>query len=101
MAVTYVIGFQVRDGQRARFLELLNGVLDAMRGEATFLNATLHVDPADPDHYLLHETWTDHDDVVGVQLGRTYRAAWHAALPDLLVGERAVSIWTPLRTDQR
>ena len=36
MSVTYVIEFDVVPGARERFLELLNGVLDAMRHEATF-----------------------------------------------------------------
>lgn len=80
-------------------MELLKGVLDRMRGEPTFLNATLHVDPEDPAHFLLHETWRDHDDVVGVQLNQPYRREWHAALPELLAAERNIAIWTPLRTD--
>ena len=44
MHTTYLIGFQVRPGQRERFLELLNALLDAMRHEKTFVNATLHRD---------------------------------------------------------
>ena len=99
MDVTYVIGFAVRPGERDRFLGLLNGVLDAMRAEPTFRNATLHEDPQDACRFLLHETWADHDDVVNVQIHRPYRAAWHAALPDLLDGDRAIGIWRPLRAD--
>lgn len=100
MDVTYLIDFKVRPSERERFLALLNGVLDAMRDEATFLNATLHADPQDEHHFLLHESWSDHDDVVEVQLERPYRAAWHAALPDLLEQPREVSMWTPLRLDR-
>jgi quinol monooxygenase YgiN len=33
-------------------------VLDAMREEDGFNGATLHEDPQDPLHFLLHETWT-------------------------------------------
>ncbi|WP_370640102.1 putative quinol monooxygenase [Aurantimonas sp. HBX-1] len=54
MSVAYVIAFQVRPGQQDRFLALLAGVLDAMRKETTYRGATLHVDPADPLHFLLH-----------------------------------------------
>ena len=64
MSVTYLIVFTVRPEQRERFLSLLNGVLDAMRSEANFVNATLHSDPDDPDRFLLHETWADHQDVL-------------------------------------
>lgn len=99
MSVTYLITFAVKPAQRERFLHLLDGVLDAMREEATFRNATLHVDPNDPSHFLLHETWADHQDVVDVQLARAYRRDWHKALSDILEGPREVSMWTPLRRD--
>ena len=99
MAVTYLIEFRIKPERRADFLALLNGVLDAMRGEAGFVSSTLHADPQDADHYLLHETWRDHDEVVEVELRRPYRDAWHAALPDVLAAPRAVSVWTPLRRD--
>lgn len=101
MSVTYLIDFAVRRGERERFLDLLNGVLDAMREEPMFVAATLHVDPDDAHRFLLHETWRDHQDVVDVQLARSYRDAWHLALPELLERERAVSVWTPLRSDPR
>jgi quinol monooxygenase YgiN len=67
---TYLIGFQVRPGQRERFLELLNALLDAMRHEKTFLNATLHRDGENENRFLLHETWSDHQDVLDVQIHR-------------------------------
>ncbi|MEO3472174.1 putative quinol monooxygenase [Roseomonas sp. CAU 1739] len=101
MSVAYVIGFNVRPQQRARFMRLLTGVLDAMREEAMFVSATLHADPQNPDRFLLHEIWRDHQDVLDVQLARTYRQAWHEALPELLDGPRDVSIWTPIRSDRR
>jgi len=101
MSVTYLIVFTVRPEQRERFLSLLNGVLDAMRDEATFVNATLHSDPADANCFLLHETWADHQDVLDVQLKRGYRDAWHAALPELLAKPRDISVWEPLRADSR
>lgn len=101
MAVTYLIEFRVNAAQRPRFLALLNGVLDAMRAEEGFIAATLHEDPQDPLRFLLHETWRDHDEVVEVELARPYRAAWHAALPELLDAPRAISMWAPVRSDRR
>ena len=53
MHTTYLIGFQVRDGQHERFLELLNALLDAMRHEKTFVNATLHRDGENENRFLL------------------------------------------------
>lgn len=101
MSVTYLITFSVVPGKRQRFLESLGGVLDAMRGEPTFINATLHVDPENENRFLLHETWTDHQDVLEVQLKRPYRKAWHEALPDLLERPREIGIWQMLRSDHK
>jgi quinol monooxygenase YgiN len=99
MSITYIIGFNVRPAQRERFLSLLNGVLDAMRHEAMFVSANFHVDPNDPCHFLLHETWVDHQDVLDVQIKRPYREEWHAALDELLKAPRDISVWQPLRSD--
>lgn len=100
MSVTYLIEFDVKPTERERFLSLLNGVLDAMRHEAMFVNAALHADPENDTRFLLHETWQSHEDVLTVQLACPYREEWHAALPDLLAAERKISIWQPLRSDR-
>lgn len=101
MAVTYIVKFQVVPDQRGRFLELLQGVLDAMREEPMFLEATLHRDPESDNRFMLYESWKSHEDVVKVQLGRSYRWIWHEALPTMLEGPREISIWEPLRADRR
>jgi len=100
MAVTYLIKFSIAPGKRVLFLELLTGVMDAMRSEATFHDAALHVDPDDEHRMMLIETWESHDDVMAVQLHRPYRKTWHDALPDLLCEPRDISIWRPLRADR-
>ena len=100
MAVTYLIAFDVVPEQRARFLALLGGVLDAMRDEPMFHQAVLHGDPDAENRFMLYETWESHDDVMAVQVHRPYRAAWHAALPELLRTPRDISVWEPLRADQ-
>ena len=99
MPVTYVIRFTVVPAARDRFLALLSGVLDAMRAEPTFKSAILHRDPEDEHLFMLYETWESHEDVVAVQLHRSYRRAWHEALPALLAREREISCWEPLRSD--
>ena len=101
MAVTYVIKFKVVPARRAEFLDLLYPVLDTMKHEPMYHAATLHRDPACENTFLLTETWEDHDDVLNVQLTRPYRAAWHAALPHLLEGEREIGIWEPIKVDRR
>ncbi|MCJ8518385.1 quinol monooxygenase YgiN [Pseudorhizobium tarimense] len=99
MSVTYLIEFDVKPAELDRFLRLLNGVLDAMRHEAMFVSANLHAAPENDNRLLLHETWRSHGDVLQVQLGRSYREEWHAALPDLLASDRKISVWQPLRDD--
>lgn len=97
MHETYVITFNVRASQRDRFLALLNPVLDAMCKEETFVRAALHQDPEDANRFQLHETWTDRQDVLEVQLQRPYRQAWHAALEEILEQPRDIQIWSQLR----
>lgn len=96
MTVAYVIEFRVREGQRERFLRLITHVLMKMQHEQTYRDAVLHVDPDDPLHFLLHEIWDDHDDVMEVQLKREYRREWHLALPELLEDDRRISVWRPV-----
>jgi (4S)-4-hydroxy-5-phosphonooxypentane-2,3-dione isomerase len=101
MAVTYLVKFQVVPERRDEFLELLEGVLDAMRDEPMFHEAILHRDPQSEYRFMLYETWESHADVLNVQLQRPYRRAWHDALPALLERERDVTIWEPVRADRK
>ena len=45
MPVTYLIKFQVVPERREQFLELLNGVLDAMRSEPMFHESAVSAEP--------------------------------------------------------
>jgi len=98
--VTYLIIFDVVPERLGEFLELLGGVLDAMRSEPTFREAILSRDPEREDRFMLCETWESHAEVLEVQLARPYRSAWHEALPRVLRRERDVTIWQPLRSDR-
>jgi (4S)-4-hydroxy-5-phosphonooxypentane-2,3-dione isomerase len=99
MPVTYVIKFMVAAGQEQRFLELLGGVLDAMRNEREFHEAILHRDPASAGKFMLYETWEDHEDVLNVQIHKPYRQAFHDALPTVLAEPRDIQVWEPIRAD--
>jgi quinol monooxygenase YgiN len=101
MSVTYLIKFQVVPERRSEFLGLLEGVLDAMRTEPTFHEAILHRDATCEYRFMLYETWENHEDVLNVRLQRPYRHAWHEALPRLLQQERDITIWEPIRSDQK
>jgi quinol monooxygenase YgiN len=101
MPVTYVIQFKVVPGKRETFLGLLLPVLDAMKHEPMYHEATLHRDPDSENVFLLTETWESHEDVLKVQLHRPYREAWHVALPALLESEREIGIWAPIKSDRK
>ncbi|MHC2580332.1 autoinducer 2-degrading protein [Bradyrhizobium diazoefficiens] len=101
MPVSYAIEFQVVPGKREEFLERLCEVLDAMKVETTYCEAVLHQDPTSENHFMLYETWDNHDDVVNVQLNRPYRHAWHDALPRILANERKIGVWEPIRADPK
>jgi quinol monooxygenase YgiN len=101
MAVTYRILFDIKPGQKDRVLALLTPVLDAMRHEETFLDAALYAAPEAENRLMLVETWADHQEVLDVQIHRPYRAAYHAALADLLAAPREIEIWQPLRADRK
>jgi quinol monooxygenase YgiN len=98
-AVVFVIALHVKPGREEEFLGLLTPVLDAMRHEATFVNAVLHRDPEDPSRFMLYETWTDLDDVVQTQVNRDYRKAYLDRLPELLRAPREIQVWRPQRAD--
>jgi len=97
--VSFLVTLEVKPGREAEFLDLLLPLLDAMRHEATFVNAVLHRDPAVEGRFLLYETWRDLEELVAVQLERPYRRAYHERLPDLLRRPREVQTLTPLRSD--
>jgi quinol monooxygenase YgiN len=98
MPITYVIRFVVKPESAPRFLTLLEGVLDALRNEPSFQEAILH---RDPWRLMLYETWEDHDEVLNVQLHRSYRQAFTDALPELLAEPRDITMWQPMRADRR
>ena len=89
----------VKPGHEAELLRLLAPGLDAMRHEASFINAALHQDPDDPTRFMLYETWADRTELVEVQMKRPYRSAYEARLPELLHEPRRAEAWRPLQGD--
>jgi quinol monooxygenase YgiN len=99
--VSLVITGRVKPECRQEFLDLLIPLLDAMRHEPTFIDTVLHMDPEDPNRFMLYETWADLDELVQVQAQREYRKTFMDRLPELLAEERQIRIWKPLRGDFR
>ncbi len=98
-ALVVVVSLHLKPGHEEEFLRLVAPVLDAMRHEASFVNAALHQDPEDPTRFMLYETWADRDDLVEVQMKRDYRGAYEARLPAILSEPRRAEVWRPLRGD--
>lgn len=97
--MTYVITFDVKPGQAERFRAVIDPVLDAIRGEDGVIYTSLNRDLENENRFLLFETWSDHDDVMTVQLQRPYRAEMNAAFEDILINPQEVAVWQPLRAD--
>ncbi|HEX7124526.1 MAG TPA: putative quinol monooxygenase [Thermodesulfobacteriota bacterium] len=94
-----VVSIHVKPGYEEEFLRLVTPVPDAMRHEATFVNAVLHRDPEDSTRFMLYETWADRDDLLRVQVHREYRKAYWARLPEILREPRQIQVWQPVRGD--
>lgn len=101
MDVIYTVYFHVRHGCEQEFVEIITPVMDAMRHEATFVNAVLHAHPEDSTRFMLYETWSDADDVEQVQLHRSYRQPFWSRLPHILASPREVQTWSKQRADSR
>jgi quinol monooxygenase YgiN len=97
--VTFVVTLRVKPGRAEEFLELLTPVLDAMRHEASFVNAVLHRDAENPSLFMIYETWTSLEDVTAVQIHRDYRQDYWQRLPAQLAEPREIRVWKPLRGD--
>ena len=97
--VSFTVTLHLKPGCEAEFLALLTPVLDAMRAEATFIDAVLHRDPDDPSRFMLYETWAGLQEVVEVQVHRDYRQGFWAGLPELLAEDRRIDVWKPIRGD--
>lgn len=48
---------------------------------------------------LLFKSWSNHEDVLNVQMKKDYRKEWQAAMPELLARPRDVTIWEAVRAD--
>jgi quinol monooxygenase YgiN len=81
------------------YLSLINGVVDQMRHEASFVNAVVHRSADDPTLFVLHETWLDREEFFAVQMKRPYRQTYEARLPEIMRAPREVKILEPLRRE--
>ncbi|KAK48991.1 oxidoreductase [Caballeronia jiangsuensis] len=87
-----------RDELETRLLD----VLERMSEEPDFINTYLHRAADDPDTLVLYETWAcSAEHFRAHHLGRPYRQAYEAVLPQLLARDRTIEFLTPVRTYER
>jgi quinol monooxygenase YgiN len=98
--VTIITFFVVASRQTARFLEIVNGALDAMRREANFLEAALKREMVGEDGFLLTESWSIGEGDLTGEMSRRLGAAWHAELEGVLARPVAVSVWEVVRSER-
>ena len=94
-----MVTFHLKPGCEEEFLAFVHPIVDAMRYEPTFINATMHRSTEDPLCFMIHETWLDQENFFNVQMKRPYRAAYEARLPELVSQQRNIEIFELLRSD--
>ncbi len=96
---TLLVTIPIKAGMEEEYLQILHPVLDAMRGEETFLHTTLHRAADDRGLFVLYEAWRNREEFFAVQRNRPYRAAHEARLPALLRAPRTMVVLETLRVD--
>lgn len=91
--------FDVKEEGEAEWLQIVHGVLDAMRHEGMFISTTICADPSEQGKYMLFEVWKDRDDFFTVQAKREYRHTLMERLPALLRSPVVFEEWTQVRVD--
>jgi quinol monooxygenase YgiN len=89
--VSFVVTLSAKPETSARMRELLLDVVTAMSREPDFINTWVHEDLNDPHTVILYETWAcSKEHFIEHHLGKSYRLAYEAVLPDLLAKPRTL-----------
>ena len=99
--VVLYIRFKTRAGRKNEFRRHLYTLVEAMKGEPSFVNAIIHDDPDHPDDIVIYETWQGtRASWLHHELTKPYRAAYEKTLAELLE-ERAAVFLTPVNEWKR
>jgi quinol monooxygenase YgiN len=79
-----VVLFRLKEGCASRFLELVDGTIEHIQGESSFIDIQVVQDLDDPDTIMLYETWSDRHDFERNQMKRDYRKAYWEGLQDIM-----------------
>jgi quinol monooxygenase YgiN len=95
--VSFVVYLPMKPEQKERGRSMVLDVINAMSREPEFVNAWVHESQDHPDTVVIYETWNcSRDEFIMNQLSKLYRAAYEAALPEILSAERQLVFLTPL-----
>lgn len=95
--VAFIVYLPFKPAQKQRARGMLMEIVAAMSREPEFINTWVHELQDEPDTVVLYETWAcSRDDFITRQLGKPYRTAYEAVLPELLASERRLVFLTPL-----
>lgn len=90
------IRFRIKPGRKEDFRPALYGIIEAMKHEATWLDAIVLDDPENPADLLLYETWSGVGEAwLAEQAGRDYRVPYEKIVAEL-VEERVITWLAPV-----
>jgi quinol monooxygenase YgiN len=94
--IVLLVRFQTKPGQKARFLDRLQSLVEAMSVEDNFVDAIVHDNADRPDEVVVYETWRGtRESWMKEEFGRSYRKSYEKALSEL-IDNRTVDWLTPI-----
>jgi quinol monooxygenase YgiN len=89
--LSFIVHLPARAGHVAELEASVRQVLHAMSAEPDFVHCVLHRSQGAPDTLVVYETWRcSREHFLSTHLGRDYRAAFEARLPELLGAARRI-----------
>ena len=98
--LTFYVQLHVKPEHIIEWKELLQGVLEKMSLEDTFVSCTLHQSLENEYLFTLYERWDEPsvDSFVSSQMSKEYRRLYEERLAELLESPRTASIAVSLQT---
>lgn len=89
--IAFIVRLPAKHAHARELEQGLLDVLDAMASEPDFVTTYLHQPPDDPDTFVLYEVWAcSREHFMQHHLGKPYRQAYEAQLPQWLRAERSI-----------
>jgi len=97
--LAFTVQFQVKPEYVQEFKDSLLYVLDNMAVEDTFVSCYLHKDPEDSTKFTVYEIWSEPsmEAFFKNQITKEYRKKYEETLPEMLQGDRVITVLEPLK----